>query len=101
VLAFIVAAEVAVQPMVVVRGTAGLSKWVDGGGVFDKAVIEEAIGSGGMPFPRWSASSCTASTRRLWTPHEFGSQRAGAAICPRRSWPSCPRLAPACFQKVI
>jgi hypothetical protein len=51
VLAYLVAAEVAVQAMVMVWGIAGLGKWVDGGGVLDKAVFEEAIGSGGMPFP--------------------------------------------------
>jgi hypothetical protein len=51
VLAYLVAAEVAVQAMVMVWGIAGLGKWVDGGGVLDKAVFEEAIGSGAMPFP--------------------------------------------------
>ena len=48
VLAYLVAAEVAVQAMVVVWGIAGLGKWVDGGGVFDKAVIES---EGTPPFP--------------------------------------------------
>jgi hypothetical protein len=47
VLAYLVAAEVAVQAMVMVWGIAGLVKWVDGGGVFDKAVTE----SEGTPFP--------------------------------------------------
>jgi hypothetical protein len=51
VLAYLVAAEVAVQAMMMVWAIAGLGKWVEGGGVFDKAVIEEAIGSGGVPFP--------------------------------------------------
>ena len=51
VLAYLVAAEVAIQAMAVVWGIAGLGKWVDGGGVLDKAVFEEAIGSGAMPFP--------------------------------------------------
>jgi hypothetical protein len=51
VLAYLVAAEVAVQAMVMVWGIAGLGKWVDGGGVLDKAVFEEAIGNGAMPFP--------------------------------------------------
>ena len=51
VLAYLVAAEVAVQAMVMVWAVAGLSKWVDGGGVFDKAVIEGAAESGAMPFP--------------------------------------------------
>jgi hypothetical protein len=51
VFAYLVAAEVAVQAMVMVWAVAGLSKWVDGGGVFDKAVIEGASESGAMPFP--------------------------------------------------
>ena len=48
VLAYLVAAEVAIQAMVMVWGIAGLGKWVDGGGVFDKAVIES---EGAPPFP--------------------------------------------------
>jgi hypothetical protein len=51
VLAYLVAAEVAVQAMVMVWAIAGLSKWVDGGGVFDKSVIEGSIEGGAMPFP--------------------------------------------------
>ena len=51
VLAYLVAAEVAIQAMVMVWAIAGLSKWVDGGGLFDKAVIEGAFESGAMPFP--------------------------------------------------
>ena len=47
VLAYLVAAEVAIQAMVMVWAIAGLAKWVDGGGVFDKSVIE----SEGTPFP--------------------------------------------------
>ena len=62
VLAYLVAAEVAVQAMVMVWVIAGLGKWVDGGGVFDKAVIES---EGRHHFPRLSASSCTASTGSL------------------------------------
>jgi hypothetical protein len=54
VLAYLVAAEVAVQAMVMVWGIAGLGKWVDGGGVLDKAVFEEAMGSGGMAFPEFA-----------------------------------------------
>ena len=50
VLAYLVAAEVAVQAMFAVWGVAGLSNWVDGGGVFDKAVIEGAAEGGAMPF---------------------------------------------------
>ena len=48
VLAYLVAAEVAIQAMLIVWGIAGLGKWVDGGGVFDKAVIES---EGAPPFP--------------------------------------------------
>ena len=40
VLAYLVAAEVAVQAMVMVWFIAGLGKWVDSGGVFDKAAME-------------------------------------------------------------
>jgi hypothetical protein len=47
VLAYLVAAEVALQAMVMVWGIAGLVKWVDGGGTFDKSVME----SQGTPFP--------------------------------------------------
>jgi hypothetical protein len=47
VLAYIVAAEVALQAMFMVYGDAGLGKWIDGGGVLDTAVME----SGGSPFP--------------------------------------------------
>ena len=48
VLAYLVAAEVAVQAMLIVWGIAGLGKWVNDGGVFDKAVIES---EGTPPFP--------------------------------------------------
>jgi hypothetical protein len=51
VLAYLVAAEVAVQAMVMVWAIAGLGKWVQGGGVFDKSVIEGNIETGAMPFP--------------------------------------------------
>ena len=47
VLAYVVAAEVVVQAMAIVFAIAGLVKWVDGGGVFDKAVME----SNQSPFP--------------------------------------------------
>jgi hypothetical protein len=47
VLAYLVAAEVAIQAMVAVWAIAGLGKWVEGGGVLDKAVME----SEGTPFP--------------------------------------------------
>src|SRR5215207_9748131 len=45
VLAYIVAAEVAVQAMVMVWAIAGLGVWVDSGGVFDKSIME----SGAIP----------------------------------------------------
>ena len=51
VLAYLVAAEVAVQAMVMVWAIAGLGTWVQGGGVFDKSVIEGSIETGAMPFP--------------------------------------------------
>jgi hypothetical protein len=46
VLAYIVAAEVAIQAMVMVWAIAGLGVWVDSGGVFDKSIME----SGAIPF---------------------------------------------------
>ena len=48
VLAYLVAAEVAVQAMVVVWAIFGLGKWVDAGGVFDKSIMES---EGTPPFP--------------------------------------------------
>jgi hypothetical protein len=48
VLAYLVAAEVAVQAMVMVWAIAGLGKWVDAGGVFDKSIMES---EGTPPFP--------------------------------------------------
>ncbi|MEU9886894.1 hypothetical protein [Sphaerisporangium sp. NPDC051011] len=47
VLAYLVAAEVAVQAMAVVFADAGMGKWVEQGGVLDKAVME----SDASPFP--------------------------------------------------
>ncbi len=47
VLAYLVAAEVVVQAAAMVYAIAGLGKWVDGGGVFDKSVME----SDASPFP--------------------------------------------------
>ncbi|GAB3423625.1 COX15/CtaA family protein [Flindersiella endophytica] len=47
VLAYLVAAEVMVQAMLMVFAIAGLGIWVDSGGVFDKSVME----SEGSPFP--------------------------------------------------
>jgi heme A synthase len=46
-LAYLVAAEVVVQAMVMVFAIAGLGKWVEDGGVFDKATME----SDQSPFP--------------------------------------------------
>jgi hypothetical protein len=46
-LAYAVAVEVVVQAMAMVYGIAGLGKWVEDGGVFDKSVME----SEGSPFP--------------------------------------------------
>jgi hypothetical protein len=47
VLAFAVAAEVAVQAVVMVWAVAGLGKWIQGGGVADAAMMQ----SEGTPFP--------------------------------------------------
>jgi len=47
VLAYLVAIEVAIQAMVVVWAMAGLGKWIQGGGVADKALME----SDATPFP--------------------------------------------------
>jgi hypothetical protein len=47
VLAYLVAGEVVVQAMAMVYGIAGLGKWIEGGGVFDKSVME----SEENPFP--------------------------------------------------
>jgi hypothetical protein len=47
VLAYLVAVEVVVQAMAIVYAVAGLGKWVDRGGVFDKSVME----SDESPFP--------------------------------------------------
>ncbi|MEU8178418.1 hypothetical protein AB0C14_36595 [Microbispora hainanensis] len=51
ILASLVAAEVAVQAMMVVLGDAGLFKYVEQGGVIDKASAE----SGGLAFPEFFA----------------------------------------------
>ena len=48
VLAYLVAAEVAIQAMVMVWFIAGLGKWVEGGGVLDKAAMESEVTP---PFP--------------------------------------------------
>ena len=59
VLAYLLAAEVAVQAMVMVWAIAGLGKWVDGGGVFDKSVIEDPWRAARCHSLRFSASLCT------------------------------------------
>lgn len=41
VLAYVVAAEVVVQATLMVWAIAGLTKWINNGGVFDKAVMED------------------------------------------------------------
>ena len=64
VLAYLVAAEVVIQAMVMVWGIAGLIKWVDGGGVFDKSVMETQ----GTPFPEVFGFCCTESTELSWFP---------------------------------
>lgn len=47
VFAYLVAAEVVVQAMLIAWAVAGLGKWVNGGGVFDKSIME----SQETPFP--------------------------------------------------
>jgi hypothetical protein len=51
VLAYIVAAEVVIQAMAMVYAVAGQGRWVMEGGVLDKAVVENAQGSGEFAFP--------------------------------------------------
>ena len=53
VLAFIVAAEVAIQAALVVWGDAGLGRYVDQVGVVDKSTFESAFEGGPMPFPEF------------------------------------------------
>lgn len=48
ILAYVIAAEVVVQAMAMVFGVAGLGKWVEDGGVFDKSLMES---EGSSPFP--------------------------------------------------
>jgi heme A synthase len=47
ILAYVVAAEVAIQAMAMVYGDAGFGKWIEAGGVADKSLME----SDAMPFP--------------------------------------------------
>lgn len=54
VLAFIIAAEVALQASFIVWGDAGLGLWIEeDGGVVDKATFETAFESGEAPFPEF------------------------------------------------
>jgi hypothetical protein len=46
-LAYVVAAEVVAQAMLMVWAIAGLTRWVNNGGVFDKAIMEDRQ----MPYP--------------------------------------------------
>jgi hypothetical protein len=55
VLAFLVAAEVAVQAMFIVWGDAGMGLFVENGGVIDKATFESAFEGGEAPFPEFIA----------------------------------------------
>jgi hypothetical protein len=54
VLAFLIAAEVAVQASLMVWGEAGLGLWIEDGGVVDKATFESAFESGEAPFPEFT-----------------------------------------------
>ena len=55
VLAFLVAVEVAIQASFIVWGDAGMGKWIEDGGVIDKATMESAFDSGDAPFAEFSA----------------------------------------------
>jgi hypothetical protein len=55
VLAFLVAVEVAIQASFIVWGDAGMGKWVEDGGVVDKATMESAFEGGDAPFPEFVA----------------------------------------------
>ncbi|GAA4079927.1 hypothetical protein [Nonomuraea soli] len=48
ILAYVIAAEVAIQSMLIALGIAGLGKWVSEGNIFEKSVME---GEGDLPFP--------------------------------------------------
>jgi heme A synthase len=54
ILAYLVAAEVAVQAMVMVYAVAGLGKWVDQGGVLDRATFESGFEGGETPFTEFT-----------------------------------------------
>ncbi len=53
ILAFVVAAEVAVQASLVVWGDAGLGRYIDQVGVVDKSTFETAFEGGPAPFPEF------------------------------------------------
>jgi hypothetical protein len=53
ILAFVVAAEVAIQASLVVWGDAGLGRYVDQVGVVDVATFEAAFEGGPLPFPEF------------------------------------------------
>jgi hypothetical protein len=53
VLAFLVAAEVAVQAAFFVWGEAGMGMYIEDGGVLDKAALENAFEGGEAPFPEF------------------------------------------------
>ena len=55
VLAFLVAVEVAIQASFIVWGDAGMGKWIENGGVVDKATMESAFDGGDAPFTEFSA----------------------------------------------
>jgi hypothetical protein len=53
VLAFVVAAEVAIQAALAVWGVAGLGRYVDQVGVLENSAFETAFEGGPMPFPEF------------------------------------------------
>ena len=53
ILAFVVAAEVAIQASLVVWGDAGLGRYIDQVGVVDKSTFETAFEGGPAPFPEF------------------------------------------------
>ena len=55
VLAALVAVEVMLQASFIVYGDAGMGKYIEDGGVVDKATFETAFDSGESPFPEFQA----------------------------------------------
>ena len=89
-LAYLVALEVVVQAIAMVYAIAGLGIWVDGGGVFDKSVLEsdespfpEAVGfmvhgiNGSMVIPLLALALLVVS---FFTRVPGASMRAGAVV---------------------